>query len=71
MLIIKWYYYYMPNKPRIDILPHDNATASGVVPTWDGTYLFDDPVLFFDRLYPGNISHSGAEKPRINNSQIY
>lgn len=55
----------MANKPTIDVSRNSNATASGVIPKWDGTYLFDDPLLYFDKPYPGNVSHSGSEQPRV------
>lgn len=58
------------NKPRVDVERNDATSASGIIPHYDEGYLFDDPELFFDAYYPGDVSHSQSQKPKISSENI-
>ena len=58
------------NKPRIEIERNEAVSASGTIPHYDEGYLFDDPLLYYDKAYPGNVSHSQSQKPKINSQKI-
>lgn len=52
-------------KPHFQVETEGDASNPGVTPTWDGTYLFDDPNLYFDQLYPANTTHIQGGKPKL------
>lgn len=58
------------NKPKIEIEVNGASSASGTIPRFDEGYLFDDPLLFYDKAYPGNTTHSQSQQPKINSEKI-
>lgn len=65
-----------PSIPYVRVQPEDRGTDNGVtisgdIPTWDGTYFFDDPDLYFDQAYPANEEHTQAERPKVESHRSF
>lgn len=59
------------DKPTVSIEGKKTATATtGVFSTFDSGYYFDDPLLYYDRMYPGTTEHTFADQPEIQSSKI-